>query len=96
MTTQTRFHHGIEVLGRGVLVELIDGQGVQRSLFQEMVVDHGALGGFHVEKLVVVELSSFPASVGVGKHRFKHRMELSIHGNHGRGQRRRAIGLGRS
>jgi len=96
VASQTGLHHGIEMFGRGFLVELFDGHGVQRSLFQEMVVDHGALGGFHVEKLVVVELSSFPASIGVGKHRFKHRMELGIHGHHGRGQRRRAIGLCRS
>ena len=96
MASQTGFNHGIEMLGRRFLVELFNGQGVQRSLFQEMVVDHGAFGGFDVEKLVVVELSSFPASAGVGKHRFKHRMELGIHGHHGRSQRRRAIRLGRS
>ena len=94
MAPKAGFHHGIEMLGRGVFVELIDGQGVQRSLLQEMVVHHGALGGFHVQKLVVVELSPLP--VAVGKHRFKHGMELGIHGHHGGGQRGRTIGLRRS
>ena len=58
--------HGIEVFGRGRVVELLNGLQVERCMRHEMSVDHGRVGGLQFHQVVTGQAVSAPTR-GLGQ-----------------------------
>ena len=79
--------------GRRRVVELVDGQGVQRSVFLEVSIDHAFVRGFNPQQVVGDERPRAPVVVGVRKDSLQGGLQLSVHGHHRGSEGRGAVGL---
>ena len=93
MAVSASLHHRIVMHGRGGSVELLNGQGVERSVRFKVSIDHGGVRGLEPEEVMRGKGTSVPAVFGVSHDRFDCGLKLRIHGDHGGGKWRRSVGL---
>lgn len=92
MTILAGVHHVVERLRTWCCIELCDGLSVQRGVVLKMVVDHRLVCGVSVEQAVPIQRLPFPGKPFL-VHVVEDARQLVVHGDHGAGQFRHAVGL---
>ncbi len=83
MAIRARLHHVVECFCGRILVELRNGQRVQRGLLPEVIVDHGWIGRLRLKEVVMNQDLIGPCVIGTAFNGVQDGLKLVVHGHHG-------------